>query len=88
MERKVADKIAIQLIEADVEIGFALVEEAKAYCASGQPEFSSRVLQDAEGVVADIERRLQRLGGSDFGPFIPLLRNCATKLQMAERKTF
>lgn len=73
MRQKVADKIAIQLIEADVEMGFALVDEAKAYHDSGQMELSSRALLDVEGVVADIERRLKRLGDSDSGPFRPLV---------------
>src|SRR5215831_11311686 len=69
MRRRLADRILIQLIEADVETGFALVDEADAYRASGRPEFSSRALQDAEGILADIERRLERLGDSDAGPF-------------------
>jgi hypothetical protein len=48
MRCKLADKILVQLIEADVEIGFALVDEAKAYRAWGRPDWSSRVLQVAE----------------------------------------
>ena len=70
MRRDVAAKIAVQFIEADVEAGFALVDEARAYRASGQPQFSSRVRQDAEEMIADIERRLQRLGDSNPSPFI------------------
>lgn len=73
MERKIADKVLIQLIEADVETGFALVDEAKAFRASGQPECSLRVLQNAEAIVADIESRLQRLSELESGPFHPLI---------------
>ena len=86
-ERKVANKISIQLIEADVEIGFALVDEAKAYHASGQPEFSARALQDAEDVVADIERRLERLGDSESGPFHPLVIELRKEIAALERET-
>jgi len=86
MGRKVADKITIELIEADVEIGFALVDEAKAYHASGQPEFSARALQDAEDVVADIERRLERLGDSESGPFHPLVTELRNEIAALERE--
>ncbi len=69
MRGNVAVKNTVQLIEADVEAGFALVEEARAYGASGQLQFSSRVRRDAEEIVADIERRLQRLGDSESRAF-------------------
>jgi len=78
MGGKLAYKILVQLIEADVETGFALVDQAKVLPCLGPAEFSSRVLQVAEDTVADIERRLQRLGDLNLDPFIPLLPNCAT----------
>lgn len=71
--RNVAEQVSIQLIEADVDIGFALVDEAKAYRTAGQHEFSTRALQDATEILADIDRRLQRLGDSECGPFLPLV---------------
>jgi hypothetical protein len=86
MGRKLADRILIELIEADVEIGFALVDEAKAYRASGQPEFSSRALLDAEDVVADIERRLQGLDGSESDPFGPLLAELRNEIAGVDRE--
>jgi len=89
MRRNVADKIAVQLIEADVEAGFALVDGARACRASGQPQFSSRVRQDAEEIVADIERRLQRLGDSEsrrFHSLVTELRNEIATLEI-EPKT-
>ena len=85
--RKLADKILIQLIEADVETGFALVDEAKAYRASGQAEFGTRALHDAEDVVADIEVRLQRLGDSESGPFHPLIAELRSEIAAAEQET-
>ena len=83
MERKIADKVLIQLIEADVETGFALVDEAKAYRVSGQPECSWRVLQNAEAIIADIECRLQRLGEFESGPFQPLVVELRSEIAAA-----
>ncbi len=85
MGRKVADKIAVQLIEADVEIGFALVDQVKVYQASGQPQFSSRALHDAKDVVVDIERRLGQLGDSESWPFNPLVTELRDEIAALER---
>jgi len=85
--RKLADKILVQLIEADVDIGFGLVDEARAFHASGQPAFSSRALHDAEDVLADIVRRLQRLGESESVPFHPLVTELRNEIAAAERET-
>lgn len=86
-QRKLADKVLIQLIEADVEIGFGLVDEAKAYRASGHPEFCSRVLQDAEDVVLDIQHRLLRLGESESIPFQPLVTELRNEIAAVDRET-
>lgn len=85
--RTLADKVLIQLLEADVDIGFGLVDEAKAFRASGQSEFSFRALQDAEAVLRDIERRLQRLGESESGPFHPLLTELRNQIAAAGRES-
>jgi hypothetical protein len=69
MRRSAAERNAVQLIEADVEAGFALIDEARAYRASGQPQLSSRVRLDAAGILADIERRLHQLGDVEPGLF-------------------
>ena len=86
MRRDVADKIAVQLIEADVEAGFALVDQARAYRAWGQPQFSSRVRQDAEEIVADIERRLKRLCDSESRPFQALVNELRNEIAVLERE--
>ena len=83
--RNVADKVLVQLIEADVEIGFGLLDEAKAYRESGNPECSSRILQVAAEVIADIEHRLQRLGVSESGPFVPLLGELRNQIAAAKQ---
>ena len=86
MRRNVAAKNAVQLIEADVEAGFAMVDEARAYCASGQPQFSSRARHDAEEIIADIERRLERLGDSESRPFHSLVTELRNQIAALERE--
>lgn len=75
----------IQLIEADVDIGFGLVDEARAYRLSGQPEFSARALEDASDIIADIERRLAQQGQSGAEPFLPLLAELRSQIAAAAR---
>ena len=67
------DKLQVELIEADVEIGFGLVDDARAYTASGQPELTARALQTAATVLADMERRLHEMGESASAPFQALI---------------
>ena len=83
MRRKVAAQVLIQLIEADVDIGFALLDEAKTYRILGQPEASSRALQETADIVADIERRLQQLDHSESGPFLSLLAALRDEIAVA-----
>jgi hypothetical protein len=85
--RKVADQVSVQLVEADVDIGFALVDEAKRYLALGQLASSVRVLQEASAIVADIERRLGRLGEYESGPFRPLVTELRNELAAVERQS-
>jgi hypothetical protein len=73
MRRKVSDQVLVQLIEADVDIGFGLVDQAQTYRAHGQADFGRRALQNAEEIVADIEQRLQQLGQGEAAPFLLLL---------------
>jgi len=84
--RKVSDQVLIQLIEADVESGFGLVDDAKAHRMEGDGQFSSRALQEAEAVVADIEQRLAQLGDSEAGAFRPLVAELREQIGAARRE--
>jgi hypothetical protein len=86
MRRKVSDQVLVQFIEADVESGFGLVDEAKAYRVRGNAEFSRRALKDADEVVADIERRLAQMGDSDAAPFLPLVAELREQIAAAARQ--
>jgi hypothetical protein len=83
---KLRDKIFVELIEADVEIGFGLVDEAKAYRSSGRAELAMRVLQDAAVVFADIESRLAQLGASGSSPFKSLVTELRNEIAGAARE--
>jgi hypothetical protein len=83
LRRKAADQVLIQLIEADVDIGFGLVDEARAYHLSGRPEFCSRALQEATEIVVDIERRLQQIGDAESTPFLPLVAELRNEIASA-----
>jgi hypothetical protein len=84
VQGKLLDKVRIQLIEAGVEMGFGLVDEARVYRASHQLESSLRVLQIAQGVVADIERRLLLLGETESAPFQPLVKELRNEIASAD----
>ena len=86
LRRKVSEQVMVQLIEADVESGFGLVDEARAYRVQGNGEFSSRALQEAEAVVADIEQRLARLGDSEAESFLPLVAELREQIAAAGRE--
>jgi len=81
--RTVAEQVGIQLVEADIETGFALVDEAKGYFASDQKQAASLVLQEAAKILVDVEQRLLRLGDSE--PFQPLITELRDEIAAAER---
>ncbi len=76
----------VQLIEADVEIGFGLVDEARAFRAGGNQDFSCRALKDAQEVVADIEKRLLQIGETEAEPFLPLVAELRKEIAEAGRE--
>ena len=86
--RKVANRVLIQLIEADVDIGFGLVDETREYRESGHAEFSSRALENALEIVADIERRLQQLNESEAKAFSPLLAELRNQIAAVKQESF
>jgi hypothetical protein len=67
-------RVRVELVEADFEIGFSLVD-----LADSRPSEASRVLADAEEVYADIQARLTGLPSTEGDSFKPL----ATELRRA-----
>lgn len=68
----VAERITRELIEADFEIAFNLIDLSRAELERGDRPSASRALQDAEDVLRDIERRLTLIGDMKSRPFIAL----------------
>jgi hypothetical protein len=85
--RTVAEQVHIQLIEAAVDTGFGLIDDAKDYLASGEPELSSRALKEAGETVTYIEGRLHQLGENESRPFLLLVAELRNEIAEAERET-
>jgi hypothetical protein len=83
--RTVAEQVHIQLIEAAVETGFGLIDDARDFRASGESELSSRALEEAGKTAADLEDHLRRLGDSKSWPFLLLVAELRTEIAEAER---
>lgn len=69
---KTSARITVELIEADFEIGFSLVDLAQADSNAGDLSGARRVLRDAEDVFRDIEQRLLRLDAGQSQTFASL----------------
>ena len=65
-------RIPVELVEADFEIAFHLVDMA-----------DPRALRDAENVFRDIEARLRRMGAPANLPFTPLVDELRRELDLA-----
>lgn len=87
IQGKLKDKLLVDLIEADVDMGFGLVDDAKAYKMSGQTELTSRALQNATTVLADIERRLCDVGEPASALFQPLIAELRNEIAEADQRT-
>jgi hypothetical protein len=86
VRRTIANRIRTDLVEADVDMGFALVDQARSYLASGRLEVSVQLLQEIAKVLADIEQRLAQLGDSESGPFQLLVAELRNELAAVERE--
>ena len=69
----VDERIRRELIEADFEIAFNLIDLSYAELGVGDSASALRALQDAEDVFHDIERRLTLIGDVKSRPFSSLV---------------
>ncbi len=74
------DRMDVEFVEADVEIGFKLVDMAGSELDRGNLWLVSRVLADAEEVYRDIESRLERAGERQRDSFQPLVEELRREL--------
>lgn len=78
------DRLEVGFVEADVEIGFHLVDLA------GEPSNASevaRILRDADGVLDDIDQRLSRLDDADRSSFAPLVAELRRELTALRKRS-
>ena len=80
-------RIELEFVEADVEIGFSLVDMAERELGSGNPAFASRALHEAEEVFNDIRRRLECVGDREREPFGPLVEELRREIDSAKPRT-
>jgi hypothetical protein len=82
-DSSISERIRIELIEADIEQAFGLVDLAQTEAAGGDTPSSCRVLNDAERVFLDMELRLTQLGPEGAKPFILLVVELRRSIEQA-----
>ncbi len=83
---RVAERITRELIEADFEIVFNLIDLSQAELERGDRPAASSVLQDAEDVFRDIERRLTLIGDEKSQPFSSLIGELKRQKALAKSR--
>jgi len=77
------DRMDVEFIEADVEIGFNLVDLAEQERNLGNLPLATRVLHDADAVFQDIQRRLERGPERNRDSFSPLVEELRREIDAA-----
>ena len=80
------NRVEVEFVEADVEIGFNLVDLAEREFQSGDSSVAERVLRDADDVLQDIEQRLARLDGAVRERFRPLVEELRREVCVAKSR--
>jgi len=81
---RAADRVRVELIEADVDIAFGLIDDALDEFRGGYIEFARRALENAENVLTDIDERLSQLEVDQRAPFGPLVTELRKSIRAAE----
>ena len=81
---RASDRVRVELIEADVDIGFGLVDDALEQFREGNAAYAQAALEDANKVLTDIEARLGNLSATDSAPFGPLVDELRKAILAAE----
>ena len=74
----------MDLIEADVDMAFGLVDDATDEFRDGNQLYAQRALEDARRALADIESRLSELGPDRRSPFGPLVDELRKSINQAQ----
>lgn len=68
-DRQLSTRIRTELIEANFEIAFNLIDLAEERLHEHDPANAFRALLDAQAVFEDIQQRLDRIGSEKHLPF-------------------
>jgi hypothetical protein len=82
---KLQNRIRAELIEADVESAFELLDSARAATMRGDAALASRTIDSVDAVLADIDARIARLEGIESAPFGPLIGELRRELDSIRR---
>ena len=86
-KRSVSGRVLIDLVEANVEAGFGLLDVAAGESCRGNLAFSQSALQEAEQIVSDIEQRLAQLGSVESAPFEPLVEELRREIDAVKGRS-
>ena len=81
-----SERISKELIEADFEIAFSLVDMVHEEAEEGDLALASRALHDVEGVLLDIERRLRLIESQDQQSFDSLMGELRRAIGLAKSR--
>lgn len=76
-------RIRVEIIEADVQSVFGLIDAAHAAALLGDTRSAQQVLASAEQVYDDIEQRLVKLQDLERAPFLALVAEVRRELDGA-----
>jgi len=85
--RRAPERIHTEMIEADIEIAFSLVDMAEECLRERDVISAGHVLRDADDVLLDIRRRVAALGSEKRWPFDPLLGEVNRAIALAKSHT-
>ena len=81
-----ADRLKVEFVEADIEIGFSLVDMAEIEWTQGHAADTSRLLHDADEIFEDVGKRLQRFNADESAHFLPLVGELRRALDIAHTR--
>ena len=81
-----SERISRELVEADFEIAFSLVDMVHEQTEEGDLACATRALHVADDVFLDIERRLQLMKSPDQQSFDPLVGELRRALALAKSR--
>jgi hypothetical protein len=81
-----AQRLRTEFVEADIEVGFHLVDMARLETLGGHAGSAARMTREAEAVMRDARERLDRLGPSDQFAFEPLVGELKRAIELANRE--